>query len=110
MPMDRQPIELVINPDPSFPEVVFVTDDVLFNSVTSNTQLCNDGDGMPWRGAKEKSEALLHLLVQGLSPSNGIIADMTAATGCVPFTFSLALHSSLLFLILIRSFHIYFRL
>jgi hypothetical protein len=81
MPVDRQPNDLVINPDPSFPDVDLATDDALFNSVTFNTQLCNDEDGMPWRGAKEKSEALLHLLVQGLSPSNGIIADMTAATG-----------------------------
>jgi hypothetical protein len=81
MPVDRQPNDLVINPDPSFPDVNLATDDVLFNSVTSNIQLCNDGDGMPWRGAEEKSEALLHLLVQGLSPNNGIIADMTAATG-----------------------------
>jgi hypothetical protein len=89
MAVDRQPNELVINPDPSFPEVDLVTDDVLFNSVTSNTQLCNDGDGMPWRGAKEKSEALLHLLVQGLSLSNGIIADMTAATGACPSHFLL---------------------
>jgi hypothetical protein len=47
MAVDRQPDELVINPDPSFPEVDLVTDDVLFNSVTSNTQLCNDGDSMP---------------------------------------------------------------
>jgi hypothetical protein len=59
MPVDRQPNDLVINPDPSFPDVDLATDDVLFNSVTSNTQLCNDGDGMPWRGAKEKSEASL---------------------------------------------------
>jgi hypothetical protein len=53
----RQPLDLVINPDPSFPEVDLASDDVLFNSVTSMTQLCSDGDGMPWRGAKEKSEA-----------------------------------------------------
>jgi hypothetical protein len=81
IPVARQPLDLVINPDPSFPEVDLASDDVLFNSVTSMTQLCSDGDGMPWRGAKEKSEALIHLFVQGLSPSNGIIADMTASTG-----------------------------
>jgi hypothetical protein len=81
MPMTRQPADLVINPDPSFPEVDLASDDVLFNSVSSKTQLCSDVDGMPWRGAKEKLEALIHLFVQGLSPSNGIIADMTASTG-----------------------------
>jgi hypothetical protein len=78
--MTRQPADLVINPDPSFPEVDLASDDVLFNSVSSKTQLCSDVDGMPWRGAKEKLEALIHLFVQGLSPSNGIIADMTAST------------------------------
>jgi hypothetical protein len=81
IPVSRQPPDLVINPDPSFPEVDLALDDVLFNSVTSMTQLCSDADGMPWRGAKEKSEALIHLFNQGLSPSNGIIADMTASTG-----------------------------
>jgi hypothetical protein len=89
MPVDRQPNELVINLDPSFPEVDLATKDVLFNSVTSNTQLCNDRDGMPWQGAKKKLEALLHFLVQGLSPSNGIIADMIVATGACPSHFLL---------------------
>jgi hypothetical protein len=50
MPLDRQPNDLVINPDPFFPEVDFASDDVLFNCVTSNTQLRNDGDGMPGEG------------------------------------------------------------
>jgi hypothetical protein len=59
----RQPADLVIKPDPSFPEVDLALDDVLFNSVTSKSQLCSDGDDKPWRGAKEKSEALLHLFV-----------------------------------------------
>jgi hypothetical protein len=80
----RHPVDLVIKRDPSFPEVDLASDDVLFNNVTSKTQLCCDGDGMPWRGAKEKSEALIKLFVQGLSPSNGIIADMTASTGLCP--------------------------
>jgi hypothetical protein len=78
--MARQPIDLVINPDPSFPKIDLASDDVLFNSVTSMTQLCSDGDGIPWRGAKEKSEALIHLFIQDLSPSNGIIVGMTTST------------------------------
>ena len=63
MPMTRQLIDLVINPNPSFPKVDLASDDVLFNFITSKTQLCNYVDGMPWRGAKEKSEALIHLFV-----------------------------------------------
>jgi hypothetical protein len=46
----RQPLDLVINPDPSFPEVNLASDDVLFNSVTSMTQLCNDGDWLKFEG------------------------------------------------------------
>jgi hypothetical protein len=76
----RQPAKLVINPNPSFPEDDLASNDVLFNFVSLKTQLCSDGDDMPWRGAKEKSEALIHLFIQGLSPSNGIIVDMTAST------------------------------
>ena len=79
--MTRQPADLVINPNPSFPEVNLASNDVLFNFVTSKTQLCSDVDGMPWRGTKEKSEALIHYFVQGLSPNNGIIADMTTSIG-----------------------------
>jgi hypothetical protein len=108
----RQPLDLVINPDPSFPEVNLASDDVLFNSVTSMIQLCSDGDGMPWRGAKEKSEALIHLFVQGLSPSNGIIADMTASTGLCTSSLLLVTASKfptiLLSISLIQSFEISF--
>ena len=75
----RQLANLVINPDPSFFKVDLVSDDVLFNPVTSKTELCSDVDGMPWRGIKENLEALIHLFVQGLSMSNGIIAHMTAS-------------------------------
>jgi hypothetical protein len=62
-PVARQPLDLVISPDPSFLEVNLASDDVLFNSIISMTLRCSDGDGMPWRGAKEKSKALIHLFV-----------------------------------------------
>lgn len=79
--VERQPQELVITMHPSIPEVDLATDDVLFNSVTTTSQLCRERDGKPWRGAKEKSEALMRLFVHGLSPVGGIVADMTASTG-----------------------------
>ena len=92
--MTRQLVDLVIKPDPSFPEVNLASDDVLLNNVTSKTQLCSDGDGMPWRGAKEKLKILIHLFVQGLSPSNGIIADMIASIGpCLSDLLCISYHS-----------------
>lgn len=82
-PVARQPQELVITMHPSIPEVDLTTDDVLFNSVTTETQLCRERDGKPWRGAKEKSEVLMKLFIHGLSPVGGIVADMTASTGII---------------------------
>jgi hypothetical protein len=82
-PVARQPQELVITMHPSIPEVDLTTDDVLFNSVTTETQLCRERDGEPWRGAKEKSEVLMKLFIHGLSPVGGIVAGMTASTGII---------------------------
>jgi hypothetical protein len=82
-PVARQPQELVITMHPSIPEVDLTTDDVLFNSVTTETQLCRERDGKPWRGAKEKSEVLMKLFIHGLSAVGGIVADMTASTGII---------------------------
>lgn len=79
--MARQPKELVITSDPSFGEVELGNDDVLFNVLTLDTVLKRKADGIPWRGPKEKSDALLQLLLNGLCPPNGIVADLTASTG-----------------------------
>jgi hypothetical protein len=82
-PIARQPQELQISIDPSIPEVDLTTDDVLFNTITTTTQSCRKEDGKPWRGAKEKSKVLMKLFVHGLTPTSGIVADMTASTGIV---------------------------
>jgi hypothetical protein len=76
-----QPQELVISSDPSIPIVDLSADDVIFNPITSETQLCKLGDGKPWRGPKEKSEQFMQLFITGLSLQNGIMADLTASTG-----------------------------
>jgi hypothetical protein len=56
-------------------------DDVIFNPITSKTQLCKLGDGKPWRRPKEKLEQLMQLFITGLSPQKGIMADLIASTG-----------------------------
>jgi hypothetical protein len=76
-----QPQELVISSNPSIPMVDLSTDDVIFNPITSETQLRKLGDGKPWRGPKEKLEQLMQLFITGLNPQNGIVADLTASTG-----------------------------
>jgi len=77
----RQPKDLIITSDPSVPQVGLACDDVLFNPITSETQLTQKMDGLPWRGPKEKSDILMQLFVHGLSPIDGIVADLTASTG-----------------------------
>lgn len=77
----RQPATLKITKDPEVPLVDLACDDVLFNSVTAETQLKRLADGKPWRGPREKSEVLMRLFVHGLTPSQGIVADLTASTG-----------------------------
>lgn len=77
----RQPKNLTITPDPSVPQVDLACDDVLFNPVTSESQLIRKSDGSPWRGPKEKSDVLMKLFVHGLCPPDGIVADLTASTG-----------------------------
>ena len=57
---------------------------VLFNFITTTTQLCRQSDGKAWREAKVKSEMLMKLFVHGLSPIGGIVAYMTAST-CITF-------------------------
>lgn len=81
----RQPRELIITSDPSIPMVDLAKDDVLFNSVTIKNQLCKSSNGMPWRGPKEKSEQLMKIFIHGLSPKEGIVADMIASTGSKNF-------------------------
>ena len=56
----------VITMHSSIPEVDLATDDVFFNSITTETQLCRQRDGKPWRGAKEKSEVLIKLFIHNL--------------------------------------------
>jgi hypothetical protein len=83
----RQPQELVISSDPSIPMVDLSVDDVIFNPITSESQLCKLGDSKPWRGPKEKFEQLMQLFIVGLSPKDGIVADLTASTGNQYFYF-----------------------
>lgn len=94
-PIARQPQELEISIDPSIPEADLVADDVLFNTITTTTQTCRKEDGKPWRGAKEKSQILMKLFVHGLSPTSGIVADMTASTGIVIYNIESLLFSIL---------------
>jgi hypothetical protein len=66
-PVARQPQELVITMHPSIPEVDLATDDILFNSITTETQLCRQRDGKPWSGVKGKSEILMKLFIHGFT-------------------------------------------
>jgi hypothetical protein len=75
-----QPQKLVISSKPSIPMVDLSADEVIFNPITSKTQLHKLGDGKPWRGPKEKSEQLMQLFITGLSPKDGNGADLTAST------------------------------
>jgi hypothetical protein len=49
----RQPQEFVSSCDPSISMVDFSTDDVIFNPITSETQLHKLGDVKPWRAKGE---------------------------------------------------------
>jgi hypothetical protein len=64
----RQPQKLVISSNPSISIVDLSADDVIFNPITSKTQLCKLGDNKPWKVPKEKSEQPLQLFITGLSP------------------------------------------
>jgi hypothetical protein len=77
----RQPAELLITTDPRFEMVDLLKDDVLFNVVTPDNALKRKSDGKFWRGPKEKSVALMQLLIGGLCPRAGLVADLTTGTG-----------------------------
>ena len=81
----RQPQELIISSDPSIPMVDLAKDNVLFNSITKDNQLYNSANNIRWRGPKEKSKQLMKIFIHGLSPKQGILADMTASIGTRDF-------------------------
>jgi hypothetical protein len=56
-------------------------DDVIFNPITSETQLRKLGDGKPWRGPKKKSEQLMQLFITILSSKDSIVDNLIASTG-----------------------------
>jgi hypothetical protein len=97
----RQPQELVISCDPSIPMVDLSADDVIFNPITSETQLCKLGDGKPWRG--QWKSLLMQLFIIGLSPKDGIVADLTASTGNQYFFFFYFLTAHHCFILIIFS-------
>jgi hypothetical protein len=106
----RQPQELVISSDPSIPMVDLSADDVIFNPITYESQLRKLGDGKPWRGPKEKSEQLMQLFIVGLSPKDGIVADLTASIGNQYFYFFyfLMAHHCFILIIFFQFLHIMF--
>ena len=59
--------------------VDFLSDDVVHNFTTSDTQLMN-GD-VPWRGAREKDPALLRLLIEATTKPGNVVFDYNASTG-----------------------------
>lgn len=79
----RQPLRLIISQDPTIPSIDLQNDDVLFSAVEEDTQICDPSSGKPWRGPKQKSDALLKVFVSGLSPPNGIVVDLSAGVGKV---------------------------
>jgi hypothetical protein len=99
----RQPQELVISSDPSIPMVDLSADDVIFNPITSVSQLRKLGDGKPWRGPKEKSEQLMQLFIASLSPKDGIVADLTTSIGNQYFYFFYFLMAHHCFILIIFS-------
>jgi hypothetical protein len=106
----RQPQELVISSDPSIPMVDLNADDVIFNPITYESQLRKLGDGKPWRVPKEKSEQLMQLFIAGLSPKDGIVADLTASIGNQYFYFFyfLMAHHCFILIIFFQFLHIMF--
>ena len=91
-PIARQPQELLIITHPSISEVDLATDDVLFNLITTEIQLCRQRDGKPWRGPKDKSKVLMKLFVHDLSHVGGIVADMIASISFVFYSIQLLIH------------------
>lgn len=77
----RQPQRLLISQDPSIPSIDLQNDDVLFSAVEEGNQICDVASGRPWRGPKQKSDALLKVFVYGLSPENGIVVDLRGGVG-----------------------------
>jgi hypothetical protein len=78
-------------------------DDVIFNPITSKTQVRKLGDSKPWRGPKEKFEQLMQLFISGFSPRDGIVAELTASTSNQYFYFFYFLMAHYFF-ILIKKF------
>lgn len=53
--------------------------DTFYNTVTAATQLMHDG--VPWRGAREKSSDFLKTFIEALSKVGDIVLDWKASTG-----------------------------
>ncbi len=85
--IDRQPLPLVIAHDLAIPSIDLENDDVLFSTVDETSQMCDPATSRPWRGPKQKSDALLKVFISGLSPVNGIVVDFNAGVG--EFLFSI---------------------
>lgn len=80
-PVARNPKSLTIVTGPQFAKINLSKDDVLFNVVTEESALKRKDSDFLWRGPKEKSQALMELLIGGLTPENGIICDLSPGTG-----------------------------
>jgi hypothetical protein len=68
-------------------------DDVLYNFTDASSQLMRDDGITPWRGPREKHPLFYQVLIDAFSKSEGIVADLTVATGIKYFVFALKLFS-----------------
>ena len=66
-------------------------DDVLYNFTDASSQLMRDDGITPWRGPREKHPLFYQVLIDAFSKSEGIVADLTVATGINYFSFALKL-------------------
>jgi hypothetical protein len=62
-------------------------DNVLYNFTDASSQLLRDDGITPWKGPREKHLLFYHVLIDAFSKSEGIVADLTVATGIKHFVF-----------------------
>ena len=90
--LKRKPLPFQMNIDKDLSENgMNLDDDVLYNFTDTSSQLMRDDGITPWRGPREKHPLFYQVLIDAFSKSEGIVADLTVATGINYFSFALKL-------------------
>jgi hypothetical protein len=88
--LKRKPLPFQMNTDKNLSENgMNLDDDVLYNFTNASSQLMRDDGITPWRGPREKHPLFYQILIDVFSKSEGIVADLTVATGIKHFIFAL---------------------